>query len=108
MITLSFGALGKHCLLYIYITALYMISEFIYTSPYPNFHIIQMHAVAPYGLDMWDVAATFLIVTATMHMMIIVIMVARFLLDWLAIRKVTSGNVIPRSPEVLKDVALLL
>ena len=53
-----------------------MISEFIYTSTYPNIHIIQMHAVAPYGLDITGVAAISLVATATMRMMIIVIILA--------------------------------
>ena len=50
-----------------------MISQFIYTSPYQNISIIQMHAVAPIGLGISGVVATFLVVTATMRMMIIVI-----------------------------------
>ena len=80
-----------------------MISEFIYTSTYPNIHIIQMHAVARYGLDISDVAATFLIVTATMQMMIYVIILAIIVINlWLNHSKLA----ILWSSVVLKDVAL--
>ena len=58
-----------------------MISEFIYTNAYPNTLITQTLAVAPYGWDTSGVDAICLVVTATMRMMIIVIIQPRLLLD---------------------------
>ena len=60
-----------------------MISEFIYTSSYSNTHITQTLAVAPYGWDTSDVDAIYLVVTATMQMMIIVIIQPLLLLVFL-------------------------
>ena len=77
-----------------------MISEFIYTTCYPNTHISQTLAVAPYGVDTSGVDAICSVVTATMRMMIIVIILTRVV--------VLEDTVNYRSAAVLKDVALLL
>ena len=60
-----------------------MVSEFIYTSPYPYINIIKTLAVARIGLDVIGVAAICLDVTATMQMMIIVIILPREM-EWIS------------------------
>ena len=80
-----------------------MISELIYTTPYPNINIIKTLAVVRgmgFFRELTCVAATFLVVTATMRMMIIVIILTRVV--------VLEDTVNYRSAAVLKDVALLL
>ena len=81
-----------------------MISELIYTSPYPNTNIIKTLAVVRgvylVGFELADVAATFLVVTATMQVMIIVIILPGAVL-------MEMDTVLFRSAAVLKDVALL-
>ena len=81
-----------------------MISEFIYKSSYPNIHITQTRAVAPYGWDTSGVDVICLVVTATMQMMIIVIIQPWLLLDFLHLKDTVNY----RSAAVLKNVALLL
>ena len=80
-----------------------MISELIYTSPYPNTNIIKTLAVVRgvylVGFELADVAATFLVVTATMQVMIIVIILPGVVME--------MDTVLFRSAAVLKDVALL-
>ena len=82
-----------------------MISEFNYTNTYPNINIIKTLAVARgvsfVGFILTCVAATYLVVTATMQVMIIVIILTMVV-------AIMEDSVNCRSAAVLKDVALLL